>query len=233
VTSDGDLMRFHIEALYTHDSAGRIVRVNVPNGAPAPRFFMGRTADGIACRFRHDVDDGVRRELEAAVEDDAWQKLALDIPANPSRYAAILARVAPIAHTEVGPAFCFPAELPQQASGVVRVTDDNAHVLQPHLADWTPDVRLGQPLFALVIDGHAVAVCCSVRHTDDANEAGVETVPAYRGRGYAAQVVAAWARAVRDLGRVPLYSTSWQNTASRGVARKLALIQFGNDLHIT
>lgn len=64
-------------------------------------------------------------------------------------------------------------------------------------------------------------------------EAGVETARPYRGRGYAARVVAAWAREVRDMGRVPLYSTSWKNEASRAVARKLALICFGNDLHIT
>jgi len=66
-----------------------------------------------------------------------------------------------------------------------------------------------------------------------AHEAGVETAPPYRGRGHAAQVVAAWARAVLELGRVPLYSTSWQNEASRAVARKLSLIRFGDDLHIT
>jgi predicted GNAT family acetyltransferase len=88
-------------------------------------------------------------------------------------------------------------------------------------------------MFALVVDGRAVAVCCTVRQTSEAHEAGVETVPAFRGCGYAAQVVTAWASAVRERGQVPLYSTSWQNEASRAVARKLGLIQFGNDLHIT
>jgi mono/diheme cytochrome c family protein len=66
-----------------------------------------------------------------------------------------------------------------------------------------------------------------------AHEAGVETAASCRGRGYAAPVVAAWARAVRDVGRVPLYSTSWRNEASRAVARKLGLVCFGSDLHIT
>jgi predicted GNAT family acetyltransferase len=88
-------------------------------------------------------------------------------------------------------------------------------------------------MFVVACDGHAVAVCGSVRQTGQAYEAGVETVLAYRGRGYAARAVAAWAGVVRALGRVPLYSTSWQNTASQSVARKLALIQFGSDLHIT
>ena len=46
-------------------------------------------------------------------------------------------------------------------------------------------------------------------------------------------VVAGWARAVREAGVEPLYSTSWQNAASRAVARKLALVPFGSDVHIT
>jgi hypothetical protein len=88
-------------------------------------------------------------------------------------------------------------------------------------------------MVALTVDGHAAAVCCSGRRTGTAHEAAVETAAPYRGRGYAARVVGAWARAVREMGCVPLYSTSWQNEASRDVARKLALICFGSDLHIT
>jgi RimJ/RimL family protein N-acetyltransferase len=147
-------------------------------------------------------------------------------------YTRILGRVAPVEQTEAGPAYCFPQTLPA-ASGPVLVTDENAEMLRPLLQAWIPDVRLCPPLFALQVDGQAVAVCASVRITSDAYEAGVETSPAYRGRGYAAQVVTAWAHAVRELGRVPLYSTSWQNTASRALARKLGLVHFGSDVHLT
>ena len=229
---DRELMRLHIEALYTHDAAGDLVRVNEPNGAPAPRFFLGRTAHGAARRFRHDVDLESRRELEAASRDDVLRAHALDAPPDLTPYARILARAAPVEQTEAGPAFCFPRDS-RTITSAVLVTDENAESLRPLLAPWIPDVRLSAPLFALHVDGQAVAVCASVRITSDAHEAGVETSLAYRGRGYAAQVVTAWARAVRDMGRVPLYSTSWRNGASQAVAGKLGLTHFGSDLHLT
>jgi hypothetical protein len=232
VTSHRELMRLHVEALFTHDAAGHLVRVNEPDGAAAPRFFLGRTVEGAVWRFRHDVDHDLRTQLEAATQDDVLREQALDSPTSPSRYEDILARFAPVERTWGGPAFCFPQEV-AMTIGTVLVTEGNAQLLRPLLQDWVPDVRLCQPMFALTVDGHAVAVCGSVRRTSAAHEAGVETALPYRGRGYAARVVAAWARAVRDMGRVPLYSTSWQNEASRAVARQLALIHFGSDLHIT
>jgi GNAT acetyltransferase-like protein len=232
VPSDRELMGTHVEALFTHDAAGDLVRVNEPDGAPAPRFFLGRTMDGAVRRFRYDVGHDLRRELEAASEHDVLPGYVLDSPPRPSRCEDILARSAPVERTWAGPAFCFPPELPTTI-GTVLVTEENAQLLHPLLEPWIPDVRTGQPMFALLVDGQSVAVCCSVRRTSMAHEAGVETARCYRGRGYAARVVSAWARAVRDMGRVPLYSTSWQNASSRAVARKLALICFGNDLHIT
>jgi RimJ/RimL family protein N-acetyltransferase len=233
MTTNSDLMRLHVEALFTHDAEGHVVRVNEPDGALAPRFFLGSTTDGAVWRFRHDVGHDVRRELEAAAsQDDVLRDHGIGARTGPSRYAEILARSAPVQRTWIGPAFCFPHELPATIDTML-VTEANAELLRPHLEAWVPDARLNPPLFARTVDGRAVAVCCSVRRTDMAHEVGVETAPSYRGRGYAAQVVTAWARAVRAMGRVPLYSTSWQNEASRAVARKLALIHFGSDLHIT
>ena len=51
-------------------------------------------------------------------------------------------------------------------------------------------------------------------------------------RAAVAAAVAAWALAVRKEGRIPLYSTSWDNLASRSVARKLDLILYGTDFSI-
>lgn len=72
-----------------------------------------------------------------------------------------------------------------------------------------------------------------MRRTDRAHEAGVETAPSMRGRGDAPPTVAAWARAVREDGCVPLYGTSWENAASLAVARTPGMHHFGSDLHIT
>jgi RimJ/RimL family protein N-acetyltransferase len=170
--------------------------------------------------------------LETAVGSDGDVDAVLAPPKFPTRYESILAGVAPVQRIWSGPSFHCPSTLATD-SRPVHVTDANAEILRRHLSPWLPDVVTAQPLFALTVDGDAVAVCASVRITGAAHEAGVETVPEFRGRGYAGAVVSAWAAAVRHTGAEPLYSTSWQNVASQAVARKLGLRLFGADLHIT
>ena len=95
------------------------------------------------------------------------------------------------------------------------------------------ELNSSQPCLAVVEDSQVVSICRSVRSSSRAHEAGVDTLTGYRRHGYATSVVAAWALAVRALNRIPLYSTSWDNVASQGVARRLGLIQYGVDYHVT
>jgi hypothetical protein len=91
---------------------------------------------------------------------------------------------------------------------------------------------LSPPLVAFIVDGQAVAVCGSVRITPKAHEAGLETAAPFRRGGYGKAVVATWSSEVRALGIEPLYSTTWQNDASRAVARTLGLVPVGRDLQV-
>jgi len=225
-------MELHVEALFTHDADGRLLRVNESGGGPAPRFFLGLTSDGLVVHFRNDVAAQVRSALERAASSLRAGPHAARRPIDPEPFRAVLARASPVERTWLGPAFAFPDALPITPA-VARVTDRNAECLSALLGGWVADVPVCQPMVALVVGRRAVSVCCSVRKTEHAHEAGVETATSMRGRGYAALVVAAWARAVREHGCVPMYSTSWQNEASRSVARKLDLVPFGSDLHIT
>ncbi|MDQ3697450.1 MAG: GNAT family N-acetyltransferase, partial [Gemmatimonadota bacterium] len=197
-----------------------------------PRFFLGRTADGNAWWFRHDVDAALANDLHALCEAEPTGlecEVGLDSAAP---FIARLSRDGPIRKTWAGPAFAVPSDLAEYETAV-RVTPDNATVLSPYLEDWRGDVSAGVPMVAVLESGKAVSVCSSVRVTPQAHEAGVETHRDFRSRGYAARAVAVWARAVREMDRIPLYSTSWENEPSRALAKKLGLMQYGVDLHIT
>lgn len=228
IASPPDLMRLHVEALFTQDPSGSLLQVNEPGGAPAPRFFLGITSNGSVRCYRHDVDDDIRRSLDMESRRD----FALAVPVRSERYEHILSRAAPVRRTWTGPAFNFPETL-TDCPDAVPIDSSNSVLLRDFFGGWIEDVDTCRPMFAVIVDGRAVALCASVRRTTAAHEAGVETAAPYRGAGFGGRAVSAWASSVRAMARVPLYSTSWNNDASRAVARKLGLIQFGNDLHIT
>ena len=82
-------------------------------------------------------------------------------------------------------------------------------------------------------DGAAVAICRSAREPSPGIEASVFTAEGYRGRGFAQRVVAAWARELSDRGHVPLYSTWWDNAASRRIAERLGGELYAVDFSLT
>jgi RimJ/RimL family protein N-acetyltransferase len=229
--NDLELMKLKAAALFTHDAGGRIVTSNESDPTRAPRLFLGRTRDGNIWRFRDDLSAELVSRLE--------QVLAIEPPlGDPQRRPAtfdtlceVLAEEEPVSKVWEGPAWHFPETSPAFGNATA-MGSDNEEMLRQHYP-WTAG-HLDEvwPCFAVVEDGVGVAICFSARLTPDAAEAGVDTAEAFRGKGYAPRVVAAWAHAIRESGRTPIYSTSWDNLASQGVARKLGLLLFGAELSL-
>lgn len=89
------------------------------------------------------------------------------------------------------------------------------------------DGRLGP--WTLALDGGRVVSLCHTPRplSPRAAECGVWTDPAFRGRGHAAAVTAAWAALVRPTGRWLFYSTDAANRSSQRVAERLRLRPLG------
>ncbi|HSK72547.1 MAG TPA: GNAT family N-acetyltransferase [Pyrinomonadaceae bacterium] len=227
------LMNIHVRALFTHNENSRLLFVNEPGGttAPASRMFLGRTRAGNVWRFRADLPEALCEELAALCADEPVIKEFGEAPRYFERYARLLEQHAPVREPESGPAYCF-TEYPMPSKFIVVVSEDNPEVLQNGFEDFISELPTWQPFVALIENNRAASVCRSVRITPEAHEAGVETLPDFRGKGFAVEVTAEWARLVRASGALPLYSTAWENAASQAVARKLNLKCYGADFHI-
>ena len=233
-----ELMEYHVEALYTQDHHLRLRTINEPwptTENSAPRFFLGRTVEGTAvCRFRYDVSDDVARQIMSLCEEEPGIKDFRAMPRHFERYRKLLNGQ----KYSMGPCYLVPAEtssLPQgMAPHTVRVTRQNVKELSHCGFEWlVNEIDYVQPCIAIVYEGLAVSVCRSVRLTSRVHEAGIETLCAFRGKGYASRVLAGWATAVRKAGCIPFYSTSCENISSQSVARKSALVLYGVDFTVS
>ena len=226
-------MAIHVRALFTHDDRSRLLFVNEPGGeTPAPRLFLGRTRAGNVWRFRADLPETLIEELEALCADEPAGTELHSTPRHVEAYARLLEAHAPVRKLWAGPAYHF-AEYPEPSRPLLSVTETNAESLRGGFEEMFAELPDCQPFVAIQEGSRAVSVCRSVRVTPAAHEAGVETLPDFRGKGYAKDAVAGWARLVRSMGAIPLYSTSWENTASQALAKKLKLARYGADFHVT
>lgn len=222
----------HAQALFTHDARSRLLFVNEPGGGvPAPRLFLGRTRAGNVWRFRADLPESLVEELEALCGGEPVGMEFHPTPRHAEAYVRLLDSHAPVNKLWTGPAYHFTEYL-EPSRPLVAITEANAEMLQGGFEELVKELPDYQPFLAILEEGRAVSVCRSVRISPAAHEAGVETLPDFRGRGYAKDAVAGWARSVHSLGAVPLYSTSWENTTSQAVAKKLHLARYGADFHV-
>src|SRR6266851_4539878 len=99
----------------------------------------------------------------------------------------------------------------------------------PHAAPTNADVYLAL-LGGQINSGPAFTFPDRIaHHSNDVAPVDKLELLERNGRGFAPRVTSAWAAAIRSSGRIPLYSTSWTNSASRAVARKLGLVQYAVD----
>ena len=257
MTEKADLLDLHIAVLFTQDGHGGLIATNdpEPDQVIAPRLYLGRSDSGGVVRFRRGMQESTCAALRDLAAPDLTSNDCNREPVNRAAIVDLLAAEQPIHNIYFGPAFSFPDALnhespwtpiprPLRHSGgsgnpnpsppeVVEISPSNAHLLSPEVAWLADELNVRAPVMAMVVDGASASVCFSARSSPAAAEAGVETLPEHRGRRYAGAVTAAWAAAVRQQGRIPLYSTSWSNHASRRVAARLGLIQYATDFHIT
>lgn len=225
------LLELQVSTLFRCDAFGRLMSLNELASPLAPRFFLGRTQAGNLLRLRHDLPRDLVKEIETLVEREPLPYALEDPPREQFTIVHALRRHNAVIDVHRGPAYAFLGPIPV-VSGILPLGPAQAAYLHPALATLAPELASRQPCFAAVEDGVAVSVCYSARTGAQAAEAGVETVEAYRGRGHATRVAAAWAAAVRARGLLPLYSTSWENAASRAVARHLGLEPYAENWHI-
>ena len=228
-----ELARMHVESAYELGADGRILRVREPEpNRPPPRFGLVRTRQGHIPLVRHDIPAAIASLLLGLAEREPPLDDPLAAPSHLDAYLEALSEYAPVERTDAGPAFVLraPKTVPR---GVTRISMENASLLERYFAWAIRYLDVYSPICAVVEDVFAVAVCFSAREPSPGAEAGVFTAEEYRRRGYAQRAVAAWARGVLEAGRVPLYSTSWRNTASRRIAERLGGELYAVDFSLT
>jgi hypothetical protein len=220
----------HAKVLFTHNEHERLTGLNQWNGGVAPRFYLGRTVMGNVCRFHANLPDELINKLTALCLEETGD--ILSELKHKEKYIHLLSSHAKVTNVWQGPAYWCSTKV-KPTTLPVSITNANSHLLKGGLEDWLPDVPHLDPFVVAVEDGHAVAVCASVRKINEAHEAGVETLAIYRRKGHAVDTVAGWANTLLSKSIIPLYSTSWDNTASQNVAKKLGFSLYGTDFHIT
>jgi hypothetical protein len=209
-----------LRTLFVLDERGRIVATREPEPArnPGPLFMLIRGTSSCAWAVRTDVPARFAAELDLLARDESPLASAHDDPVYGQRYLSLCQ-----GQIESGPAFIFPEEIAQPDDpGIVN----EVTLLQRNFRGWVPgEISERSPIYAVIESGYPVSVCFCARNTESAAEAGVETAQAFRGRGFAPRVTAAWALAIKASGRIPLYSTSWTQP---GIARGRSQVGAGS-----
>lgn len=227
-------LRQHADVLFDISPDGRLIQTNEPDPEPPPRVFLARGLQLAEVWFSGDVPDETIRACRAIVDAlPTWN----GEPSDPTVYHPLreaLCNHGPIGSETSGPAFRFPERVATvDKSEAVVIDERSVHLLERYFPYTLSVLARRSPVVGVVRGGAVVSACYAARRRPSAAEAGVDTELAFRGQRLASAVVAGWAMAARSSGLMPLYSTTWDNIASRNVAARLGLIAYAETVALS
>jgi hypothetical protein len=214
-----------LETLFILNESGCIVSTREPGPIPGPMFSLIRGLTACVWAVHANVPKDLARQVDLLAREEPPLRDFREAPLHERQYLSLLSGI-----VEFGPVFTFP-DLPSADPHIVTL--ENVGQLGRYFSGWRADeLSERAPIVGIMEGGDAVSVCFCARRSAGAAEAGLETAEHFRGRGLGPRVTAAWALAIRALGLLPLYSTSWNNIASLSVARKLGLEACATDWNV-
>ena len=198
------------------DALGQLYRIPCANPDTLHRVYVVRCTEETHHFFRQNLPLPLRTKLQHLPFEDYQE--------HPERVKSILEEDAPCEEYFVGKSYIFSVSLPSSIfPDVVHLSSLNPEMVK----QYNPHLDLTQKeAYGIVVDGKIVSCCESIRENERSSEAWVVTREAYRRRGYARQVAAAWGSALLQQGKVPFYSHVIENLASQALAESLGLVQF-------
>ncbi len=167
------------------------------SGKDSAIFAIHRHEGGYVCYFRYDAPPSIRQQIEALDPEKAIY--------NHDTVKHILAPYALCNKVFAGKGYYFD------------------RIPSP---DEFPDAILYEGCYVIMADGKPVSWAWTQDRSERAAELAVETLPEYRRRGHARQVVAAWASHVAKSGRVAFFSHEIGNMESEALGRSLGVVQY-------
>jgi len=241
---DRDLLATEIATRFAIGDSGRILYENAPDRSAAPRLYLAGCEAGNQVRLRHDVGEGTARAIELLVTDEPFLCDWGSIPVHLVEYVRLLASEAPVERWDSGLIWVFldrlacehdPALLGSESPEGDRLLRRIRECGMPEALSALGFVGVNDfwsPWCAALRDDEIASIAFSARIGPAGAETGVVTVPAFRGRGYAAAATAGWASLPSLRSRALFYSTSRSNTSSQRVAQRLGLCFLGASLTI-
>jgi putative hydrolase of the HAD superfamily len=172
-----------------------------PDSSERALFIVYQVSGHYQAYFHHQVPADIRQKLEETGGEKAFSK--------PEQVEAILAN-------HVACQRCGPHQT-------------GFFTLCPAIEEF-PQVVENNGQMEIRIDDAPVSWAWSIRENAHCAEVAVETLAAYRRRGFARQVTAAWARQVIQSGRVAFFSHAETNLASRALADSLWIQKFATSV---